>query len=491
MHHAFAVLATASLSIGLAAAAAAADMRVVKAPVVAAPVAYDWSGFYLGGNIGYSVARNHDNEFLINPLTTSPQGQAFTLAPAGAVGGGQIGYNWQANGGLLFGLEADWQWTNQVDSACISFCIPGGGSLNVEQRLRWLATARGRIGYAANGWLWYATGGAAWGRTTNSDAMFFNAFRAGSFDHTKSGWTVGGGIETALAGGWTAKLEYLYVDLGRTRDVLTGFPTPAGSAFETIDQSMHDHIVRVGLNYRFGAAAAAAPARIPVYKMPVGAVAFVDWSGLYVGGNVGYGVGRNRGNEFTVDIGNQSFTLAPAGWVGGGQIGFNWQAAREWVLGVEADWQGSNQRDTVCLDRCVLPLLSLTSEQKLHWLATLRGRIGYARAGWLWYLTGGGAWGRVTEDDALVFIVPLGSGSFSHIKGGWTVGTGVETALAANWSAKLEYLYVDLGSTTDILLLNNPGEAPTETITKQVRDHIFRIGLNYRFDGNAPVVAKH
>jgi len=482
--------AATSLSMAAASIAAAADLRVVKAPVIAPPAAYDWTGFYLGGNLGYSVGRNHSSETFTTAAGPAGSSQSFTLSPAGALGGGQIGYNWQAARNWVFGVEGDWQWTGQKDSVCISFCVPGIISLSVDQKLSWIATLRGRIGYAHDGWLWYATGGAAWGRVTESDELFFTIPRAGTFSHTKGGWTIGGGVETALAGTWTAKLEYLYVDLGSTTDVLTNIPTPGGTATETITKQVRDHIIRLGLNYRFGGSVAGAYAKVPgaVYKAPPAIVAD-NWSGFYLGGNVGYGVGRNHGSEFAFDISSQSFTLAPAGWLGGGQVGYNWHAASNWVVGIEADWQWTGQTDSVCISRCNTGA-SLTVEQKLHWLATLRGRIGYAWSGWLWYLTGGGAWGRVTENDTLVFLAPLGTGSFSHTKRGWTAGVGVETSLTGNWSAKFEYLYVDLDSTTDILALTNPGGASAEPITKQVRDHIFRVGLNYRF-GPQAIIAKY
>jgi outer membrane immunogenic protein len=469
--------------------ASAADMPV-KAPPSAAPI-YEWTGFYAGGNLGYSVGRNHSSERNSTNLVFSAQ--SFTLGPAGGLAGGQIGYNWQPAVNWVFGIEADWQWTGQKDSVCITTCGGAGGatgfSLTVEQKLHWFATLRGRIGYARDGWLWYVTGGGAWGGVTENDELLqAGILTTARFAQTKGGWTLGGGIETALAGNWSAKLEYLYVDLGSTTDSLR-FLNEGIPDTQTISKAVRDHLIRLGLNYRFGGSSAADPVRAKtaraVYKAP-SALATSNWTGFYLGGNVGYGVGRNHGSETASGLANttQSFALGPAGGLAGGQIGYNWQPAANWLLGIEADWQWTGQEDLVCVSQCTIG--RLTVEQKLHWLATLRGRIGYAREGWLWYVTGGGAWGRVTENDAVVSVGQLTAASFSHTKGGWTVGSGVETALAGNWSAKLEYLFVDLGSTTDAFAFN---AVSTETITKQVRDHIFRVGLNYRFGG--PVAARH
>ena len=91
----------------------------------------------------------------------------------------------------------------------------------------------------------------------------------------------------------------------------------------------------------------------------------------------------------------------------------------------------------------------LRSIKPLSWLATLRGRIGYDREGWLWYATGGAALGSVTNNDLLTFGFPTTAANFNHTQGGWTVGAGIEKVITGHWTAKLEYLYVDLGSITD------------------------------------------
>jgi outer membrane immunogenic protein len=157
-------------------------------------------------------------------------------------------------------------------------------------------------------------------------------FPAG-FSHALGGWAFGAGVETALAGNWTAKLEYLYVDLGSTTDsfVASNFINVA-----IVKTSVRDNIVRTGVNYRWGGTPDAAA---PIYvKAPVGG----GWSGFYVGGNAGYGIGRETGHEnfpfsfmgFSGSFTSQSFSLAPAGPGAGLQAGYNWQSGR-WVAGLE------------------------------------------------------------------------------------------------------------------------------------------------------------
>ena len=111
--------------------------------------------------------------------------------------------------------------------------MPRGG-FSCGTRNDWLGTARGRLGYAVDRFMPYVTGGAAFGDIKTSIAG------VGDTRTTKAGWTVGGGIEAAIAGPWTAKVEYLYVDLGRGGSIVCG-----------VDASFNTNIVRAGLNYRF------------------------------------------------------------------------------------------------------------------------------------------------------------------------------------------------------------------------------------------------
>ena len=202
--------------------ASAADLprgMPYKAPAAYAP-AYNWTGFYLGVNGGGGFGDSDWN------------GLAVSNSPGGGMIGVTAGYNWQAMGSpYVFGIEGDVDWTNIKDStAC--------GALSCETKNNWMGTVRGRVGYSYDRWLPYVTGGIAFGDIEANRTGF-----AGSSD-TNVGWTVGVGLEGVIAGRWTAKIEYLYADLGDT----TCSAAACGTATNV---DLQTNIVRAGLNYRF------------------------------------------------------------------------------------------------------------------------------------------------------------------------------------------------------------------------------------------------
>jgi outer membrane immunogenic protein len=206
------------LALGVAQASAADLGRrpPPQAPVYVAPP-FSWTGFYAGINGGYGWGRsNFSAPFATGNFDTS-----------GGLVGGTLGYNYQVNQ-IVFGIEGD------VDASWIDGSAVCGG-LTCRTRNNWLGTARGRIGYAFDRFLPYVTGGVAFGDIKTNVAGF------GSGNDTKAGWTVGGGLEYALTGPWSAKVEYLHVDLGR------GGTIPGTAA----DADFKADIVRAGLNYRF------------------------------------------------------------------------------------------------------------------------------------------------------------------------------------------------------------------------------------------------
>jgi len=157
------------------------------------------------------------------------------------------------------------------------------------------------------------------------------------------------------------------------------------------------------------------------------------------------------------------------------------------MIGAEADWQWSNQSNTVCVAGCssnfgFTVMSALTVEQKIHWLTTLRGRVGYVQNDWLLYATGGPAWGRTAENAVLQLGGGVIAGSFNHTKSGFAVGAGSESKVVGNWTAKLEYLYVDLGTVTDTF--STTPAVVVQTVTVRVQEHVFRAGLNYAFRSN-------
>lgn len=261
-------------------AASAADMapRYTKAPVMVE--IWNWTGFYIGGNAGYSWGRSNSDVAYFNSVTGAPIAppagsfNSGSFDMNGAIAGGQVGYNWQ-NSNWVWGLEADIQWSDEkggANSRCAAtltggVCLPGltflpagltGTNLALDQKLEWFGTARLRGGILATPrTLLYVTGGLAYGeiKTTATLAGATPAGVAitsvGSDSDTRLGWTVGAGVEGMITQNWTAKLEYLYMDLGSfTAGTFT--LAPASTINARVDSTFRDHILRAGINYKFG-----------------------------------------------------------------------------------------------------------------------------------------------------------------------------------------------------------------------------------------------
>lgn len=282
-----------------------------------------------------------------------------------------------------------------------------------------------------------------------------------------------------------------------------------------------------GLLFGFGAVSASA-ADLPAWtytKSPTAMInPAVNWSGFYVGANIGYDWGRSRNDMTTPDSvfflgtvpgGVTSDTLRRNGATGGGQLGYNVQFDPHWVIGVEADAQflvaksRSNQSSPFSLPPLfvgVFPVLtntgtiSTSTESKIDWFGTMRGRLGYTWGSVLLYGTGGLAYGQVsTRGIQSVSSTPCNiftgcapatattSFGSSSTRAGWTAGGGIEGKIASHWSWKVEYLHVDLGSLDDVTPLAAGGSISSHT---RFTDDIVRAGINYSF-GGSPVVARY
>ncbi len=256
------------------------------------------------------------------------------------------------------------------------------------------------------------------------------------------------------------------------------------------------------------ASAADLPARTYT-KAPVYVDPGFNWSGFYLGGNIGYSWGTANNSEtlsrLNTGVGLVTGTASNDvnGVIGGGQIGYNWQMS-SWVLGLEADIQGSGERGSsaftcaACADIGTDITSALT--QKLDWFGTVRGRAGVLVSPTvLLYATGGLAYGDVETGGSITGSGPGGTNVTTVFPGtsstlvGWTAGGGIEGRISGNWTAKLEYLYMDLGSvsagpiaTTIVVPLRTAGAV---SYSSHFTDNIVRVGVNYLF--NAPVVAKY
>jgi|GraSoiStandDraft_4_1057263.scaffolds.fasta_scaffold218826_1 outer membrane immunogenic protein len=261
---------------GISASAFAADLRV-KAPPVVAAAAYSWSGWYIGANVGgawgsfdntLSIVNGPPGDSFFNPADLRRLNQVSAtgtsrIGASGFTGGFQAGYNIQRDR-VVFGGEVDFNVLalrgersgifGYVDDPAHLF------SLSTTAKTSWLMTVRPRIGYVVDRALFYATGGLA-----VADVRFDQSFRDfapacavafcsgnASGRTTRVGYAVGGGVEYAVAGRWTAKGEYLYVNFGST-DVsgLIGVPA-VGAGTATLNNSVRvdAHILRLGMNYR-------------------------------------------------------------------------------------------------------------------------------------------------------------------------------------------------------------------------------------------------
>ncbi len=227
---------TSLLALGLFALgtpALAADLPL-KAPALKA--VYDWTGFYVGGHFGYGGASLGPGT---NPLPL--QGIFFPHSPTGLIGGYQIGYNRELANHLVLGIEADASFTSPVDEPALT-------PAPFKTTLDYVGTLRGRIGYAFGRWMPFVTGGFAWGHThinINQDPANTSSIIS-SPGHYQPGWTAGLGLEFAVSGNWTAKLEYDYIELALQTYDLSSFALPG----VTVDPRIH--LAKIGLNYQFG-----------------------------------------------------------------------------------------------------------------------------------------------------------------------------------------------------------------------------------------------
>lgn len=387
--------------------AVAADVPV-RAPVYTkAPQAqaWSWEGQYIGVHGGYAWT---------DQLAIGSQ-----FDPRGGYGGLQFGYLHHLSRNWFVGYEVDASFGN------LQGAVIGGTTTEINA----FGTARTRVGYAQGPLLLYVTGGLAWAQTELRGAGPV------VLDSPHVGYAVGAGVEYAFAPNWSARIEYLYADLGTTR------LTAGGSVLNDITMST----VRLGLNYRFAnwnaAVQPAFPTKAPVVR--------TGWTGPYIGVHGGYGFGNWESNApglFAID---QNLRGAFAGI----QSGYNWQLSQNWIFGLEGDssWgsiKGSAGANSADIDA----------------MGTVRARLGYTAGNMLTYATGGFAWMHADSISTAAL-------SRDQYYLGWTIGAGVEYALSPRWSTKLEYLYSQY-SLSDVI--GGPN------VTEDFSIHTVKVGLNYR-----------
>jgi outer membrane immunogenic protein len=499
----------------LLATSAVGALAVPPAAVAAGP---GWTGTYGGvsGGYGWGSSSQTDTGIPVLPSanTEGPADGHYRLS--GGLLGATLGSNWQ-KGLWVYGLEGDFSWADISGSSNVCGPLtatphPCGTNLDA------LGTFRGRVGYVAGAegnWLLYATGGLAIGEVRGWDSLTPSAGT-----DWRAGWTVGAGVETAFAPNWTVKLEYLYVDLGNGQvfNVVPGVPESVG---------LTANIVRAGINYRFGGPDVAPPplyTKAPYAKAPPMAVGN-PWSGWYAGVNAGYLDGSDTVGSDAAIISTSSYPPTAAamaagaagqlstgrdGFLGGAQFGYNYMLSPTILAGLEADIQGSSLKGNasattnapIANDFPNSFATTIATSRSLDYIGTVRGRLGATvTPGLLLYATGGLAYGEVKSSTsvnqfAVTFDPPpatASSGSFSDVRAGYAVGAGGEWMFMSKWSAKLEYLYYDLGSAnygTGVSAINvGPTSLPGGGIaaiatTSHVHfdGNIVRVGLNYHLN---------
>ncbi len=511
-----------------------------------------------------------------SPLGPCPGGEAldntaFRLSP-------YLGYNWQFAPKWLAGIEGDFGWANASRTLSAMYypggsqtLMPGLGDASFSVKTSWDASIRARLGFLVTPTFQvYATGGPAWihlEQTSDCPTSPFSFCGAGTIpigntavvrqtngpasitdSTTRLGWTAGAGTEMMLGGNWIARAEYRYADFG------TWSPTDVrscidpgtvgcnlGAAVLTVTDTVHvrTHTATFGLGYKFdwggGAGSSNAYAADPIfYKAAPAPVA--SWSGLYLGAGVGTRssiVDGSVPNAFTSDgvrpgvnwtglptcgpgtapcpggelFDNTAFRLSP-------YLGYNWQVAPQWLVGLEGDWGWANASRS--LNGVWYPGGSPNFFQgqgdtsfsvKTTWDASIRARLGFlVTPTFLVYGAGGPAWLHVQQTSTCPTFAPsnfCGSGvaqpqlpldnftpasiTDSTTRLGWTVGAGAEMMLWGNWIVRAEYRYAGFGTWTNTDV-RPCGFAPcahgslTVTDSLRLQTHLATAGLAYKFD---------
>jgi outer membrane immunogenic protein len=204
-----------------------------------------------------------------------------------------------------------------------------------------------------------------------------------------------------------------------------------------------------------------APAPMPYYY---------NWTGFYIGGNVG---GAWESTTIDDPFFGANFSNNRSGFIGGGQVGYNWQLSPNFVFGIEGTFDGTDIRS----DETAMSLSGdlLASSAKVDWIATVAARFGLAVNNWLFYGKAGGGWVRDT-----VTLTDLSNGlsiSQSDSKGGWLAGAGIEYGISPQWTVRIEYDHLGLNSQTNQGLTFNP----FDTVSVSRHFDMVTAGLNYRF----------
>ncbi len=510
-----------ALLAGLALVAPAQAADLAPKPFVKAPplVVSSWTGFYAGLGLGFrststdltttSVLEDGVPRDLSGGVLTQPfDGTGFRVNP-------YAGYNWQVAPHWVVGIEGDVGFGDQTTALPGFRASPRAGSStfavdSLSVKTTGDASLRGRAGYLLTpATLVYATGGLAWqhfdvtsvcvGATCN-DATPTTVTNS----VTKTGWTLGAGVETALWGNWLLRGEYRYADFGTAPMAIARTRSGAGPALtvDNFDTRLRTHTASVGLAYKFGDPVIGGRS----HPLQAQAAMLLSWTGAYVGLGLGARATRtdltatsesvggftddvleDRANNRPMD--NVAFRASP-------YAGYLWQLASQWTAGVEGDFGFADRTTTregfttIFLADSQSPGESLSIRNR--WDASLRLRGGYlVNPQTMLYATGGVAWQNFELTSTCTsgpctgfFALSPAIISQSTTKTGWTLGGGLETVLWGNWLARAEYRYADYGK-TGFTVARSSGRADHDpsanTYDVAMRTHLATFGVTYRF----------
>jgi outer membrane immunogenic protein len=230
-----------------------------KAPMLAPTPIANWTGFYLGGNLGVGWTNTTTTLVDATPPIATPIGTTGTgNGKAGVLGGVQLGYNYQVSS-WLFGLEGEFDGADLKSSQRVFATqnYPAGSYSDENVKVNWLATITGRLGYVAGQSLFYVKGGAAFTNATYSGVAFVPGngpgtgfFPVNDVKATRTGYTVGAGFEQMFMTNWSWKVEYDYAHFGTYRD---SFFSPTANGTTVLDLKTDIHALKAGVNYHFNA----------------------------------------------------------------------------------------------------------------------------------------------------------------------------------------------------------------------------------------------
>jgi outer membrane immunogenic protein len=529
-----ALLAAWTVSAGQA--ADAPSNLTYKAPAPAMP-ASSWSGFYAGLGLGFRADRTDSTSFLFSEagvpnsfpsfadlVSGEPvNGSAFRAAP-------YLGWNWQVAPHWVVGIEGDVGFANRTTSLSgfpfgPDVASSGFAADKFSVKTSWDASARGRLGFLVTpSALLYATGGPAWQHfaVVSTCAGLFPCVGFGftpaviAASTTKTGGTFGAGFESALWGHWLLRGEYRFSEFGSApfsiaRSSTISFFNPT---IDNVAVAMRTHTATFGLAYKFGDAvpsadSAAVPVLLPVKATPV---PVLSWSGPYLG--LGLGLRASRSDATTtsvtqggrpVDLTNDAISEPSNGsaFRAAPYLGWNWQVAPKWVVGVEGDVGFADQTTTLS-GFPFGPDVSFSGNAadgfatKTSWDASARARLGYlVTPSTLVYAAGGAAWQHfeVTSTCGVCGFTPAVLTN-SATRAAATIGAGFETALWGHWLLRGDYRYADFGDSRFTLIRSNPSFAlvnPTVVnFIASMRTQTATLGLAYKLDwGATPLVAKY